>query len=103
MVIVIFKVRLKPGVDGKEYGERSAALLAQAQKIPGFRSIKGYSSEDGEELALVEFENESALSQWREHPDHVIAQQLGRSTYYAEYQVQVCSPIREYSFKSPAK
>lgn len=103
MVITIFKVRMKPGVDSKEYGERVAGLLAHAQKIPGFRSIKGYTAEDGEELILVEFETEESLKQWREHPEHLIAQGLGRSTYYSEYQVQVCSPIREYNFKAPAK
>jgi heme-degrading monooxygenase HmoA len=103
MVITIFKVRMKLGVDSAEYGNRVASLLTHAQKIPGFKSIKGYHAEDGEELILVEFDNEQALKQWREHPEHLIAQDLGRSTYYSEYQVQICSPIREYSFKAPAK
>jgi heme-degrading monooxygenase HmoA len=103
MVITIFKVRMKPGTDTKEYGARAASLITHAQKIPGFKSIKGYSAEDGEELILVEFENEQSLQQWREHPEHLIAQDLGRSTYYSEYQVQICSPIREYSFKAPMK
>ena len=102
MVITIFKVRMKPGVDAKEYGARVASLVGQAQKIPGFKSLKGYRAEDGEELILVEFENEQSLKQWREHPDHVIAQGLGRSTYYSEYQVQICTPIRESNFKAPA-
>jgi len=103
MVITLFKVRMKPGVDTGEYGARVANLLGHAQKIPGFRSIKGYRAEDGEELILVEFENEQSLKQWREHPEHRVAQDLGRSTYYSEYQVQICTPIRESSFKAPAK
>jgi heme-degrading monooxygenase HmoA len=101
MVITIFKVRMKPGVDTAEYSARVANLLGLARKIPGFKSINGYRAEDGEELILIEFDKEQALKQWREHPEHLIAQELGRSTYYAEYQIQICSPIREYSFKAP--
>jgi len=101
MVVTIFKHRMLPGV-GKEYGAEVSKLLAIAQKMPGFASIKGYAADDGEELILVEFETEQAVEAWREHPEHQIAQQLGRSKYYSEYQVQVCQPLRDYSFKAPA-
>src|SRR5215510_3742808 len=103
MVATIFKVRMKPGVDSNEYNARASDLLAHAQKIPGFRSIKGYTAEDGEELILVEFEDQESLAEWRNHPEHLIAQGLGRSAYYSEYQVQVCTPVREYRFKAPAE
>ena len=101
MIVTIFKYRMRAGVD-KEYGDHASRLLEIAQKMPGFASIKGYAAEDGEQLILVEFESEQALARWREHPDHLIAQELGRSKYYAEYQIQVCNTLREYDFKSPA-
>ncbi|HYL58533.1 MAG TPA: antibiotic biosynthesis monooxygenase [Candidatus Acidoferrales bacterium] len=100
MVVTIFKHRMKPGVD-KEYGADATKLLAIAQKMPGFVSIKGYAAADGEQLILVEFENEQALAAWREHPEHLIAQELGRTKYYSEYQIQICNTVREYGFKSP--
>jgi heme-degrading monooxygenase HmoA len=102
MVVTIFKHRMRPGVD-QEYGTDVSKLLAIAQKMPGFVSIKGYAAADGEQLILVEFETEQALSDWREHPEHLIAQGLGRSKYYSEYQIQVCNTVREYSFKLPPK
>ena len=49
MVVTIFKHRMQPGVD-KEYGAEVSRLLAIAQKMPGFRSIKGYAADDGEQL-----------------------------------------------------
>ena len=100
MVIVLFKVRTREGIDPDEYGARFVKLLAAAKAIPGFVSIKGFSAEDGEELALVEFRNHDALNQWRSQSDHMIAQDLGRSTYYTQYQVQVCDMVREYKFKA---
>jgi heme-degrading monooxygenase HmoA len=102
MVVTIFKHRMRPGVD-QEYGTDVSKLLAIAQKMPGFASIKGYAAADGEQLILVEFETEPALAGWREHPEHLIAQELGRSKYYSEYQIQVCTTVREYGFKLPAK
>jgi heme-degrading monooxygenase HmoA len=99
MVVTIFKVRTRPGVDIEEYNARVSDLLARAQRIPGFVSIKGYAAEDGERLALVEFANEDALVKWRGHSEHLVAQELGRTTYYSEYQVQICNTVREYSFK----
>jgi heme-degrading monooxygenase HmoA len=100
MVVTIFRNRIRPGVD-KEYGAHVSKLLALAQKMPGFVSIKGYAAEDGEQLILVEFETEQAVKAWRDHPEHQIAQELGRSKYYSEYQVQVCNTLRDYSFKAP--
>jgi heme-degrading monooxygenase HmoA len=102
MVVTIFKHRMRPGVD-KEYGADASKLLELAQKMPGFVSIKGYAAEDGEQLILVEFETEQALAAWREHPEHLIAQELGRSKYYSEYNIQVCNTLRAYGFKAPAK
>lgn len=99
LVITIFKVRMKRGVDAKEYNTRVPELLTLAQKIPGFVSIKSYTAEDGERLALVQFDDEDSLAKWRRHPEHLIAQELGRTTYYSEYQVQICNTVRQYSFK----
>ena len=86
----------------REYGAHVAKLLEIAQAMPGFVAIKGYAAEDGEQLILVEFETVQDLAAWREHPEHLIAQELGRNKYYADYKVQVCNTVREYSFKSPA-
>ncbi len=100
MVVTILKHRLQPGV-GKEYGAEVSKLLAIVQQMPGFASVKEYAADDGEQLVLIEFETEQALAAWREHPEHLIAQERGRSKYYSEYKIQVCNTVREYGFKAP--
>ncbi|OGA00878.1 MAG: hypothetical protein A3H35_18540 [Betaproteobacteria bacterium RIFCSPLOWO2_02_FULL_62_17] len=67
--------------------------------MPGFVSYKDFSSTDGERVSIVEFESEEALKAWREHPQHVMAQQLGRDKFFAEYHIQVCTPVRDYSYQ----
>jgi len=39
------------------------------------------------------------LAAWRNHPAHREAQQRGRAAFYAEFQIQVCSVVRQYGFK----
>lgn len=99
MIVTIFKNRLRPGV-GEEYGKEAGRLAAIAQKMPGFVSIKGYTAADGEELVLVEFEDEKTLAAWRNHPEHLVAQERGRKDFYAEYQIQVCNVLRGYGFNA---
>lgn len=99
MIVVTMRIRMKPDADLQDYAARVAQLFPEAQKIPGFVSLRGYSSQDGEYLGLAEFETEAALEQWRQHPGHKVAKQLGRSKFYADLTIQICRTIDEYSYK----
>ncbi|MCP5178539.1 MAG: antibiotic biosynthesis monooxygenase [Pseudomonadales bacterium] len=99
MIVTIFRIRMRPDADLREYGELGGELLAQAREIPGFVSLRSYTSTEGENLALIEFENEEALEQWRQHPGHMSAKELGRTRFYSDLHVQICQTIDEYSHK----
>ena len=97
MVVTIFRSRLRP--EHKEEYERWAARMHDiAAKMSGFISIKTFTAEDGERVSIVEFESEEATRAWREQADHRQAQELGQKLFYSEYRIQVCKPIRDYSF-----
>jgi heme-degrading monooxygenase HmoA len=97
MVVTVFRSRLKssPSAALQELGQRMYELAAA---MPGFISYKDF-AEDGESLAIVEFESLETLEAWRRHPEHVAAQQRGRDEFFSEYLIQVCTPVRDYSFK----
>jgi heme-degrading monooxygenase HmoA len=97
MVVVVFRSRLKPGVEQEieALGERMYALAA---RMPGFVSYREYQAADGEGVAIVEFESAETLRAWREHPEHRAAQAAGRERLFASYRIQVCSVEREYGF-----
>lgn len=97
MVVTIFRSRLRPEHQ-TEYAEWASRTHDLAVKMPGFISIKTFSAEDGERVSLVEFESEEAVRAWREQADHREAQEMGRKLFYSEYHIQVCRPIRDYSF-----
>ena len=101
MVVVTFRNRLNPGIDEQEYGQRVGKLFEIVSAMPGFRGIRSYAAEDGEQFSLIEFDSHESLGAWREQAEHRIAQELGKQSYYAEYHLQICELVRE-SHKEPA-
>jgi pimeloyl-ACP methyl ester carboxylesterase len=74
-------------------------MLEAAEGMPGFVSFTTFRAEDGERVPVIEFVSAEALRAWRQPPEHRKAQELGRAAFYAEFQIQVCSVIRQYGFK----
>ncbi len=97
MVITIFRSRLC-AEHQEQYSQWAARMHDLASAMPGFISIKTFTAEDGERVSLVEFESEKTMRHWKEQADHRQAQELGRQLFYSEYRIQVCQPIRDYSF-----
>ena len=97
MVITLFRSRLRPEHE-REYSDWAERIHGLALKMPGFIAIKTFMAADGERVSIVEFESEEAMRAWREQADHREAQELGRERFYSEYHIQVCRPIRDYSF-----
>ncbi len=69
-----------------------------AKGMPGYISHKGFLSDDGEKVTIVEFESEETQRAWALQPDHVGAKKKGRTDFYSEYKVQTCSLLRESKF-----
>jgi heme-degrading monooxygenase HmoA len=99
MVVVVFRSRLKPGIE-KEIIEMDARMAELAASMPGFVSYRQYASADGEGVAVVEFESHETAAAWRAHPEHREAQRLGRERWFSEFRITVCDSVRDYSFKA---
>jgi len=99
MILTVFRSRLKPGIEA-EIEPVGALMYELATSMPGFVSYREYQSADGESVAIVEFESKETLAAWRNHPEHLAAQEKGRSRWFAEYRIQVCEAVRDYSFKA---
>lgn len=102
MVVIVFRSRLRDDIDLPALEALGAEMAAIATAMPGFLSYKDYAAADGELLTLVEFESEEHLAAWRDHPDHQAAQERGRREFFADYQIQICTPQRAYRFSPVA-
>ena len=98
MVVIVFRSRVRPGVDPALFAPIGARMDELARQMPGFVSYKDFAAADGEGVTIVEFESLETLAAWRNHPEHLEAQRAGREQLFAEYQIQVCTPTRSYRF-----
>ena len=95
--VIVFRSRLRPGVE-EEYGTRAQAIYELAVKMPGMLSAADFVAEDGERVSIIEFDSADNLRAWREHPDHMRAQEEGRARFYASYRIQICMVERTAEF-----
>ncbi len=99
MMLVVFRSRLRNENDS-EYQALAPIILELAQSMPGFVSFKSFRADDGERVSIIEFESEETLRAWREHPEHRRAQELGRTSFFSEYSLQICKQLRESRLES---
>lgn len=95
--VVVFRSRLRPGVDDV-YDRRAGEIYALAEQMPGLISARDYTAEDGERVAIIEFDTEANLLAWRDHAEHRRAQAQGRGEFYASYSIQICKVERSATF-----
>ena len=96
MVMVIFRARIRKLDD--EYLRVAARMRDLA--IAEFGCIEFHAvSEGAEEVALSYWPDEESIHRWRNHPEHLLAQQTGRERWYESYSVQVARITRQYRSK----
>ena len=98
MIVVVFRARVREGVDMAALEALGMRMYECASAMPGFVSYKDFAAADGESVTIVEFASEPQLLAWRNHPEHVQAQERGRREFFSAYQIQVCAQQRAYGF-----
>jgi heme-degrading monooxygenase HmoA len=93
MIVVVFRSRLRVGIE-EEIALAGARMYELASSMPGFISYKDFVAEDGENVAIIEFDTLEHVTAWREHPEHKQTQALGRSKFFEEFTIHVCDVVR---------
>ena len=93
MFVVIFRARVRRF--DEEYSRVAARMRDLATRR--FGCLEFHAVTEGEhEVALSYWPDEGSIRAWRNHPEHVLAQQAGRDRWYESYSVQVAEITREY-------
>lgn len=95
---VIFTSKRTPGDplnDG--YADMAARMLELAAQQPGFLGVESARQEIG--ITVSYWESLEAIAHWKKQADHRIAQEQGRSKWYAAYTVRIARVEREYHFE----
>ena len=97
MLVTVFRSRLKPE-NQQEYYAWATRMSALAKTMPGYISHKSFTAEDGERVTIVEFADEQSQRAWATNLQHVEAKKKGRTDFYTDYKLQICTVLRETSF-----
>ena len=93
MYAVIFRANISEMMDGyKEQAKYLRDLAINKYGCVEFTCV----TEGSGEIAISYWDDLALISKWKQDPEHLKAQDLGRRHYYSSYQVQVVEVLREY-------
>ena len=93
MFVVIFRAQAK-ALDA-EYSAMAAQMRDLALTQFGCLDFTA-ATEGDQEIAVSYWPDEASIRAWKQHADHLLAQQLGRERWYARYSVEVAEIKRHY-------
>lgn len=91
---VIFTSTLTQDSDG--YSEMAKKMEDLAKTQTGFIGIDSAREDVG--ITVSYWESLNAIKRWKQHSEHLIAQQKGRKQWYNWYNTKICKVEREYEF-----
>ena len=82
----------------EEYLETATELRTHLADLDGFGGVERFesTSEPGKFVAIGFFENEDAVSAWRNRPEHRHVQTLGRNRLFTNYRLRMAEVVRDY-------
>ena len=91
---VIFTSVKKENAEG--YEQMAEKMVTLAKQQPGFIGVESARNEIG--ITVSYWQSLEAISLWKQHTQHLIAQELGKNNWYKHYKVRFCLVEREYEF-----
>lgn len=95
--VVIFRAKINE-LDS-EYIKTALQLREFAIQQFGCMDFISY-TEGRNEISISYWPNEESIKKWKEHSEHILAQEMGRKKWYESYVVQVTKITREYKFNT---
>ncbi|MBA4198059.1 MAG: antibiotic biosynthesis monooxygenase [Chitinophaga sp.] len=83
--------------DLEGYNEMADKMEALAKQQPGFLGME--SASKGISITVSYWESLDAIKLWKQHAEHIIAQQYGREKWYEQYKTRICLVERDYGFE----
>ena len=91
---VIFSSQRTKG--DRAYGQMAESMIQLAAEQPGFLGVESARELDGFGITVSYWSSEEAITAWKAHLEHKVAQEAGKLVWYADYQVRVAKVERSY-------
>jgi heme-degrading monooxygenase HmoA len=101
MMVVIVEFEIRAGAES-EFEAALQQMREQVKKHDGFLGEVPCRSLDNEKkvVTLFYWQDRQSIRTWREDPEHVKIQDLGRKKILSWYKIRVCELEREYEWDS---
>lgn len=93
---------VRTAVDLTGYEAMAARMVDLARSMPGFLGMESVRGADGFGITVSYWDSEESIRHWHQHAEHLHAQHLGRSVWYARFHLRVCKVERAYGFEDSA-
>ena len=80
----------------EDYGLTAEAMVALAEKQPGFLGIESARNDVG--ITVSYWVDLDSIKQWKSNSEHLIAQKLGREKWYKTFKTRIAKVERDYEF-----
>ena len=98
---VIF-TSLRSPADAEGYAVTAERMVELAQQQPGYLGIESARGDDGLGITVSYWSSLEAIRAWREHAEHRLAQENGRSRWYSRYSLRIARVERAWDFEAKA-
>ncbi|CAM3826485.1 antibiotic biosynthesis monooxygenase [Kibdelosporangium persicum] len=85
--------------DPDGYAAMSERMAELGKRQPGYLGRESQTGADGRELTVLYYQDAESITAWKQHPEHLEAQRLGRERWYADYHIEVAKVERLYGFE----
>jgi heme-degrading monooxygenase HmoA len=92
--VVIFSSIRTEEIDG--YSEMADSMVALARKQEGFIGVESARNELG--ITVSYWKDLESIRKWKQHSEHLIAQNKGRTGWYKNYKTRIGKVERDYEF-----
>ncbi|HRP59570.1 MAG TPA: antibiotic biosynthesis monooxygenase [Vicingus sp.] len=79
------------------YDEMAERMVELAQQQPGFLGIESARNEIG--ITVSYWKDLASIKKWKEHAEHTIAREKGRSDWYKAFKTRIAKVERDYEFE----
>jgi glutathione S-transferase len=102
---VVFSSRRRtgPGSEHDGYEQMAQRMVELASTQPGFRGIESVRAADGRGITVAYFDSDEDARNWKQHPEHLEAQRLGRQRWYDSYDLRIATVERAYGWARPSR
>ncbi|MCG8710464.1 antibiotic biosynthesis monooxygenase [Brenneria sp. 4F2] len=91
---VVFSSQRTPGDGG--YNQMASRMAELAMVQPGYLGVESARDQQGFGITVSYWDSLDAITQWKRHAEHRIAQEFGISEWYQHYELRIAEVKRAY-------